>query len=349
MDIQQLWQAWPVAGPWQIFPMVGGTNTLIWRALAADGQQYALRIIPNLARISHLRYEASLLEALAATQPPVQLPLLLRARDGDSIVECELEGKAALATLSPLLSGRLPDLLPDRHDPSIAVDAAQVLAWLDTALAQLSPQSLAGSPQLPTFGTLKNRQGPIEDPLVCLQQLPAAPEKIQQLSSFLEEVIELVPGLYRRLPQQILHRDYDPANILAEGQRVTAVLDFELAGPDLRALDLCGALSWWPVQLLGSGQEWALMETFATAYLARFPLSEEELLALPDLCRMRDATSLVQRVGRYLTGQESEGVIQRRVEHSLWREAWIVANRQTLQEHALTWRHKATAVPSGEN
>jgi len=30
--------------------------------------------------------------------------------------------------------------------------------------------------------------------------------------------------------------------------------------------------------------------------------------------------------------------MQKRVEHSLWREAWLIANRELLLQHAMTWR-----------
>jgi len=150
-------------------------------------------------------------------------------------------------------------------------------------------------------------------------------------------MIESVPHLYAQLPQQLLHRDYDPGNILMDHHHVTAVLDFEFAGQDLRVLDLCVALSWWPVQLLGTGQEWALMDAFGVAYTHQFPLSAEELLAIPAVFRLRDATSFVHRLGRYLAGLETEARIQDRVQHSLWLEAWLSAHQKTLLQHTLAW------------
>jgi homoserine kinase type II len=53
---------------------------------------------------------------------------------------------------------------------------------------------------------------------------------------------------------------------------------------------------------------------------------------------LRDAASLVHRIGRYLAGQESASQIQQRVEHSLWRDTWLSAQREVLLEHALGWR-----------
>ena len=38
-----------------------------------------------------------------------------------------------------------------------------------------------------------------------------------------------------------------------------------------------------------------------------------------------------------MAGLETEAHIQKRVQHSLWREAWLLANQDTLVLHALQW------------
>jgi Ser/Thr protein kinase RdoA (MazF antagonist) len=84
-------------------------------------------------------------------------------------------------------------------------------------------------------------------------------------------------------------------------------------------------------------KEWDLIDILGSVYQAHFPLSEEELLALPDIWRLRDGASLIHRMGRYVAGQETDARIQNRIEHSLWREAWLSGNREALVRHALTW------------
>jgi homoserine kinase type II len=102
-------------------------------------------------------------------------------------------------------------------------------------------------------------------------------------------------------------------------------------------MELCVALSWWPVDLMGTGKEWTVIDAFATAYVAGFPLSQEELHAIPNVLRLRDVGSLVHRMGRYFAGLETEATMQQRVEHSLWREAWLVSHSALLLHHAMTW------------
>ena len=144
---------------------------------------------------------------------------------------------------------------------------------------------------------------PVPDPLAAVERLPIERVKARQIQNMLASVLEEIPGLYARLPQQLLHLDYDPANIFMADRQVTAVFDFEFASIDLRVMELCVALSWWPVNLMGTGKEWEIIDAFATAYVAGFPLSEEELRAIPEVLRLRDAGSLVHRRDATLPGR----------------------------------------------
>src|ERR1700692_3721111 len=85
MGLSQLWQVWPVAGPWHLTPLSGGTNNLVWRAETADGERYVLRMFPDLTRLPRLRYEAALLLALSDVELPFRLPLPIRTHSGGSI------------------------------------------------------------------------------------------------------------------------------------------------------------------------------------------------------------------------------------------------------------------------
>jgi homoserine kinase type II len=339
MDVSNLWTAWPVSGPWHISPLLGGTNNFVWRADGADHESYVLRLSADLTRIPRIRYEAELLQYLSDKDLPFRLPLPLRANSGDIIVLFEQEqGAVAFATLYPLLPGKLQDRPPERNDPLSASHAGSTLALLDDALATLPEiQPPDGFTSLPTFGELAHWHPLVPDPLVAVEHLPIDREQAKQIRTFLSNVLESIPRLYAQLPQQLLHRDYDPGNILLDHQHVTAVLDFEFAGRDIRVLDLCVALSWWPADLLGTGKEWDLIDAFGTAYRHHISLSEEELLAIPTVFRLRDATSFVHRMGGYLAGMETETRMQGRVQLSLWREAWLSAHQKTLLDHVLAW------------
>ena len=335
MDLAHLWQAWPIVGPWRLSSLSGGTNNLVWRADTAGGESYVLRVFPDLTQLPRLHYEAALLLALSSTDLPFRLPVPIMTHNTESIALLEQEeGIQAFATLSPFLPGERPD----RNDLSLAPPAGTAMAVLDKALAAVMEIDAPVRIE-PTFsyGSLMRGYTPMPDPLAALEHLPVEREKVQQLQRILALVIEKVPDLYARLPQQLLHLDYGPANIFMQDHRVTAVFDFEFAGIDLRVMELCVALSWWPVNQMGTGKEWEMIDAFATAYMVDIPLSEEELHAIPDMLRLRDAGSLIHRMARYFAGRETDATMQQRVEHSLWREAWLIAHHETLLHHAMTW------------
>jgi Phosphotransferase enzyme family len=141
VDISNLWTAWPVAGPWHLSPLAGGTHNLVWHAEAADGQSYVLRLSFDMNRIPRIRYESA----------------LLRSTSGDIIVLFEQEtGAPAFATLYPLVPGSPPE----RNDPINASKAGSALALLDGVLATLPEIHPAdGFQSLPTFGALFGRPG----------------------------------------------------------------------------------------------------------------------------------------------------------------------------------------------
>ncbi len=333
MDLAHLWQAWPIGGPWHLTPLSGGTNNLVWRAETADGERYVLRLFPDLTQLPRLRYEAALLLALSNVDLPFRLPVPIMTHNAESVAFLEQETRT-FAILSPFLPGERPN----RNDLLLAPPAGTAMAVLDNALAAL-PEVAAPVGFEPTFSfrSFVHGYAPVLDLLAAVERLPVEHDKVQQLQSILNSVLEEVPDLYARLPQQLLHLDYDPANVFMQDRRVTAVFDFEFAGIDLRVMELCVVLSWWPVHLMGTGKEWEMMDAFAAAYTANFPLSEEELRAIPAVLRLRDAGSLVHRMGRYFAGRETDATMQQRVEHSLWREAWLIAHRETLLHHAMGW------------
>ena len=326
---------WPIEKPVSFVPLQGGINNQVWKVEMAEGQSYVLRRIPDRNYVEHIRYEAAVLRALSEKSLPFLLPVPVKTRDGDSIgIVEQKDGEDVFALLTPLLPGRLPD----RNNIEIATTAAVALAQLDSAFAELSDTHITeGVPLFATFGELACCHPLVPDPLAAVERLPIDSTWATQIRHFLASVMEHTSDLHE-LSQQFIHRDYDPANILVDEQRVTAVLDFEFTGIDLRVLDLCVALSWWPIDVMGTGKEWELIDAFGNAYCAHFPLSEAELLAIPDVFRLHDAMSLVYRMGRYLDGRESNERIQNRMKHSLWREEWLANNRKVLTQHVLAYR-----------
>lgn len=326
---------WPIEPPIAMTPLTGGTNNQAWQVDLASGSSYVLRLTSGVADQARFQYETALLTALSDRSLPFRVPLPLQALNGERFALVERENaEPALATLTPFLPGHLPE----RTVANCASDAL-ALAQLDAALATIPESSLpseAGEPHF-IYGDLYHCHPLVPDPPATVARLLDS-EQASQLTAILEQSqLDWEAPAIQALPQQLLHRDVGPGNILMAEGRVTAILDFEFAGPDRRIFDLCVAISWWPVRLMGTGREWEMIDAFGQAYTAHFPLADEELQALPAVLRMRDTTSLVYRIGRYLAGLESMQTIHERVRHSFWRESWLAANRETLVRHALAW------------
>src|SRR5437667_869295 len=134
MNPAQLWRAWPIAGPWRLSPLSGGTNNLVWRAETLDGECYVLRLFPDLSQLPRLRYEAALLRALSNVDLPFRLPLPIRTHSGESFVFLEQEAETRAFAILALF---LPGERPDRNDPTLAPPAGAAMAALDNALSAL--------------------------------------------------------------------------------------------------------------------------------------------------------------------------------------------------------------------
>ncbi|MBA3824473.1 MAG: phosphotransferase [Ktedonobacterales bacterium] len=235
-----------------------------------------------------------------------------------------------MAALIPFLPGEHPP----QGDVINATQGGVALAQLDGILASITlPTPAAITP----YGDLAHCHPLIPDPLLALTKLPGSPTEIAPIRALVEQVIADVPLLYSTLPQQIIHGDFAISNFLMSNGQITAILDFDLAGRDLRALDLVVALSWWPLERFATGNEWPILDALGHAYLAHASLTASELSAIPRLMRLRDITSLVHRLGRYLAGQESEQPMQVRMQHSLWREGWLHHHEERLQTMTLAW------------
>ncbi|GCE31397.1 hypothetical protein KDA_68810 [Dictyobacter alpinus] len=336
MDVSKIWMAWPVQGPCSLTPLTGGTNNHVWRMDAADGQSYTLRVAPNATHIPRMRYEASVLQALSLTDLPFLLPVPIPALNGDILVPV-IAGDASgpMATLAAFLPGARSEL----STPERAHEAGAALALLDRALVSLSVASPpADARTLLPFGYLAERNPLLPDLVAALEQLPVGHELIQQLQTTLIQHLAGIDELYATLPQQLLHRDLDPSNLLIDEHGVTAILDFEFAATDIRVLDLSVSLSWWPVSRMGTGTEWEIIDPLGQAYISIFPLTETELAAIPAMMRMRQFASLQHRIGRYLSGLEQVETIQEVLEFAQWRFTWLANQQHTLIEHALGWQ-----------
>ena len=333
VDWVALERAWPQTGAWQSTPepLAGGTNNLMYRVRAATGL-YVLRLSDTRVNLGRLHFEHDVMAQLDTLGLPFALPILLRTVDGGLAARfaAEKQGVERWATLTPLIVG----VYPVRENLAQATGAGEALGLLDAALVRVRLTRPDDAIDWRSTGDLAHCHPLVPDPRAALGELPMSPEQVGRLVSDYDRVMQAVPALYGALPRQLCQEDYGPGNVLMIGERVTGVLDWEFCALDLRVMDLVVALTWWPVEQFGSGEEWPILEALLLGYARRVMLEPAEIAAIPMVFRLRSYTSLIHRLGRYRQGLSPLAHVIERAEATLARDAWLRANGERLIQRA---------------
>ena len=284
--IAQLLRAWNLPPPTDVRQPERGTNNVV-RIIHVDGSAYVLRIHQN-ASATQVAAERRLLTALTDARLSFEVPISMLTTDGQPTVVTP----DGLASLTPWIPGDHPPR--DRHGLQLAGSA---LGELDAALAEL-PADLAPidwssrplsaiHPHVPNLDALATELG---------QALPTEPSA-RWFAERAPEIEAEIARWYAVLPRQIIHGDYALGNVLMNDGRVTGVLDFEIAGIDMRLTDLVAALT-QSTDDLASDQ----VSAFQRGYETHVQLSDAERHSLPTLIRYRTLGSIVWRAGRWRAG-----------------------------------------------
>jgi len=278
-----------------------GVNNAVWLVRTGAGEFVWKELRHARGSAATLEYEHWLIGELARQSPPFAMPLPVRARDGGTFRHLP-EG---LGVLLPRLLGE--QVAP--HDPAQVEALGEASGALMVALAGVP---LWPHPTMTSYGELRGIHPHMPEPFTLTPAELGLPETAEHADLFawwrslLAEVAAFIAGPYRALPRQMTHSDFGPGNALAVNGRVVAILDFEFAQPDVRAIDIASALVWvmrpWerppPAAL-----------AMATAYCRGFArtgsLIDAEIAALPELMILRNVVATIWWLGRDLAeGQE---------------------------------------------
>jgi len=257
-----------------------------------------------------LQHEAALLAALEAHGVPVAVPRLTRG--GESYVQV---GEAYFELL-PHLPGMV---ITDHYAPGAAERARRfgaAIAQLHTAL-QACQQLIATREMdllcdVTTAGQITRQVWPDDQP-------PVEP--------ILSELNRGLVAHYPELPQQLIHRDAHPGNMLFLDDRLSGWLDFEIMLRGPRLFDLC----YCATSLLISGlddptrrQSWlALLIALVAGYETTTCLSTAERAALWHMLlsievifiaffkNIEHAAGLAQNIRALIWIYENQAAIQR--------------------------------------
>jgi homoserine kinase type II len=301
--VKELAAAYQLALPLSFQALTSGMNNTSYLVQSGTAR-FVLKHYQSYDEPATLAYEHQLLRWLDTRPRSFAIPSLITDRRGETVV--------SIAEMRVALFRWLPGEPPQ---PTLA----QVEAY-GAALGELHA-TLADYPRDPRpgvfpYGDLDRVHPRVPDPArldTRALAIPQSAEATETLSWWASEIAELqafIQGPYRALPWQVIHGDVAFVNSLFLGDQLTALLDFEFATPDARALDVAAAL-----RSLLRRRDPAMFRTLSVALLRGYrssnTLTTEELIALPVLMRLSSAVSTLWWLGRDLLAGELSQALRR--------------------------------------
>jgi Ser/Thr protein kinase RdoA (MazF antagonist) len=181
-------------------------------------------ILKEKADSSQAEQESHLLAQLSKVGAPVAVPI--RTINGT----CYASSAGKIFCLYP----RLPGAIIAHHYADDAAGRAQrfgqAIAFLHTCLRKCNPRS--GFPEMKLVEQIH------EWALPCIRRNSAIVEG-DTIERIWGEVAPQMASLYPELPQQLIHRDLNPANMLFQAGELTGFVDFDMVVHGPRLFDLC--------------------------------------------------------------------------------------------------------------
>ena len=323
-----LLSAYDLAPPVELFELPrSGIVSRTVGVRTAQGE-FVWKTYLSLSNPASILYEHRLLAWLAGTGLSFAVPQPVPNRDGNTLTQ----GRYGWSALFPRLSGHEPD----RHDLAQIEQVGAALAELHAALRAYP---LGGRPGMSAYGDLERHHLRIPDPYQLAPGALGLPQRAPYSDLFewwraeLWELRPFIEGAYRRLPVQVMHGDYGPAQTLFDGGALSAVLDFEFTMPDARAIDVATGLE-FSMRILEAEGALDRAQAFCHGYGARARLTEPESEAIPWLIRLRDVTAAIFWFGRAL----SDGSVHKQMD----RVRMMQQTTHWLIQHDSEFRHLLT-------
>lgn len=315
--------------PLTITPLVGaaGINNPV-RAVETGAGRFLWKGYLTHADPARILAEHRLLGWLAGAGLPFGTPTPLPDGRGETLLSAS-GGRSWRALFAWLPGGE-----PDRRDPATITALGAALGTLHGALVGLPP---ALDPPLTPNGDLAHIHPLITDPYRLTPTLLGLPEvapytaQLAAWRAVVAEVGAFIAGPYAALPRQVIHGDFGPGNALAVGSRITALLDFEFALRDARAIDLASGLAMTiRIWQLEPPESLALAAALCRGYAQTASLTAAEIAALPDLLLLREVVGAIWWLGRALATGDVRPRLDRLADlHAMI--AWLAEHRAAFR------------------
>ena len=320
--------AWEIAGECELRCTRRGKSRLT-RFVDTPAGSYVACVYAAGVTPQRVRYEHALLRELSAAGPPFAVPTPVPTGSGDTVVVAGEAGATGAdggrpVALFTVVPGE--ELDPQRVEHTRAFGAAA--GQLHRAVAHIDPGPAPAWDGI--YGAAERVLAGDRQLVESLAGAPVDGEGVRRIVRILERLMAEGPSVVARLPHQIRHGDCHRGNALVLGDRVTGFLDFEVAGPGARAMDLAhGAYYLWawcdPPEAA-----WQHIAAFAGGYRSVVEPTAEEVAAVPLLARLYFAASVPHVVSRWRAGAASEERVRGRLEQVLRLDDFLERQRDRL-------------------
>ncbi|MGD2127990.1 MAG: phosphotransferase [Lysobacterales bacterium] len=258
---------------------LSGEN-LNYRLTTPDGRRYVLKIVDEHMPVETVQMEHEAIEHALRAGFELKLPQIIETESGniETRIKKPINGADRLH-LMEFVPGTPMDVLPDISE-KLLFDVGRSLASFDRAMEDFDHPAAHRHHRWNLAEADRHRDG---------IGIVNDPEKQQLLSWAFDTWVAAMPTV-RRLPHQFIHGDGHDENILAEGDRVTGLVDFGdcCHNPTICELAIC--LSYL---MMREGDPVEIARTVIRGFHEVRPVSRDELDALYPLICGRLAVSLV--------------------------------------------------------
>lgn len=307
--IQQMLQSyWP---DWNGDIVKGPTGWNNMTRFIYNSQRRSVMRIYNTHRDkSRIEFELEVLNSLQAMTLSFKIPTPIQTLSGDKLVRVE-DGSGRYACLFAYIDGRSPQ----EDDIQAAYSFGEKTGELVHALAICSVKK---EPVYPPYFELLQSYPSCNQAFIldfCKQPRIEFQEQRAALLTLLEAYIDICSRLdsIQSLPQQLVHGDLNFTNLLVDVEnenKVSALLDFEFCTRDVRAMEPAVVISGF----LGIPEEREAIRHFCEGFASAVRLSEEEIVAIPILMRLRLVDVFLHFLSRYRKGTDEVHILKEQVD-----------------------------------
>jgi Ser/Thr protein kinase RdoA (MazF antagonist) len=319
----------------------GGVSNINQYITTADGEQKMLRIY-NGFDTDRIKVEHDILEKLneefgAESQRSrgklsFKIPNFIKSKSGVTFEQLSNGGSACMC--DALNGGASPNMTCME-----AVGSAS--GELVSALGKLAKMDATGLVS-PAYDMWAVHPAVTKDNFEETMKSDAFEGELREYADeMLAEALELSTKCasdYKKLPLQLIHSDmhYDSDSIrvnMKKGKnfgQVSAIMDFEYAAYDWRAMELAIGLS----KYVGEEKSLNYVADYMTGYAKKASLTKPEADALPDLINLRVLSNVVYFVGRAISKEDDISTLKSKLEDYTKRVRWVKANADKIKRFA---------------